>query len=543
MSNVCVYLVGAGPGDVELLTLRGARLLEQADIVVYDYLANAALVDHVKPSAELLYVGKKGFSAHVTQDEINALLVQKARELDACGGGVLVRLKGGDPFVFGRGGEEALALSAAGIPFEVVPGVTSGIAAPAYAGIPVTHRGIASSVTFITGHEDPTKNASAIDWTALARLAQKGGTLCFYMGMRNLELIAGRLAEQGVSADTPVALVRWGTTSNQQTLVACIEDVAIRAREAGFGAPAIILVGPVASLREKLSWFEERPLFGRRIVVTRSRSQASTFSARLRELGADVVELPTIAFAEPDDYSPLDQAIRRMASYDWVVFTSVNGVDAFFSRLALLAADATSCPIRHADARALAGACVAAIGPATAKRLQDHGIRADVLPGEYRGEAVFDAIADASARFGISLQEARVLVPRAQVAREVLPDLLRDAGAQVDVVAAYQTVLPEGDAAAELAEAIATGDIDAVTFTSSSTARNLLALLGDRAEALHGVDVFSIGPITSKTLADAGFAPTCEAEEYTIPGLVDALVKTYQRVDSPLAHRGDRSQG
>ena len=517
MSGVCVYLVGAGPGDPDLLTLRGAQLLEQADVVVYDYLANSALASHVKPDARMIYVGKKGFTQHVTQDEINALLVREARELEAAGGGSLVRLKGGDPFVFGRGGEEVLALREAGIPFEVVPGITSGIAAPAYAGIPVTHRGVASSVTFITGHEDPTKNASAIDWPALARLAQVGGTLCFYMGMRNLELIAQRLVENGVSAETPAALVRWGTTNAQQTLVATLTDVAARAQEAGFGAPAIILVGPVAGLRERMSWFEERPLFGQTVVVTRSRSQASLFSDRLRALGADVVEFPTIAFAEPDDYAPLDAALQRIESYDWVVFTSVNGVDAFFERLALREG--------RRDARALADAYVAAIGPATAKRLEAYGIRPDAVPGEYRGEAVFDALAEASAEFGLSLEDARVLIPRAQVAREALPALLQRAGAQVDVVAAYKTVLPPAEGVGALVERLKAGEVDAVTFTSSSTARNLLELLGENRDALNCPRLFSIGPITTATLAAAGFTDVVEATEYTIPGLVDALVK------------------
>ena len=523
MSAVRVYLVGAGPGDVGLLTVRAAELLAQADIVVYDYLANAVLVNRVKPGAETVYVGKKGFSAHVTQDEINELLVQKARDLEARGGGMLVRLKGGDPFVFGRGGEEALALSAAGIPFEVVPGITSGIAAPAYAGIPVTHRGKASSVTFITGHEDPTKNESAVDWTALARLARKGATLCFYMGMRNLGLIATRLMEQGVDADTPAAIVRWGTTNAQQTLVADIVHVAERAQEAGIGAPAIILVGSVAALRDELAWFENRPLFGRTIVVTRSRSQASSFSAQLQSLGADVVEFPTIAFAEPDDYAPLDAAIGELDSFDWVVFTSVNGVDAFFERLASRAADAG-----FADARALAGTRVAAIGPATAKRLAERGIQADAVPGEYRGEAVYAAIEQASGQFGIELGKARVLIPRAQVAREALPDLLQQAGAQVDVVAAYKTVLPPAEGVDALAERLKAGEIDAVTFTSSSTARNLLALLGESRDALRHARLFSIGPVTTATLAKAGFADVVEAGEYTIPGLVQALVQNCQ---------------
>ena len=525
MNDVTVYLVGAGPGDPGLMTARGVELLESADIVVYDYLANSALVDRVKPGAETVYVGKKGFSAHVTQDQINELLVQKARELEARGGGMLVRLKGGDPFVFGRGGEEALALVAAGIPFEVVPGVTSGIAAPAYAGIPVTHRGVSSSVTFITGHEDPTKNVSAIDWTALARLAQAGGTLCFYMGMRNLEMIAERLMAQGAAAETPVALVRWGTTNAQETLVAPLSDVARRAREEGFGAPAIILVGPVAGLRESLAWFETRPLFGRTVVVTRSRSQASAFSVQLRALGAQVIEFPTIEFAEPDDFGPLDDAIGRLAGYDWVVFTSVNGVDAFFRRLAAREGGFT-------DARAFASVRVAAIGPATAERLEAHGIQADVLPDEYRGEAVFDAIEQASGRFGIELSQARVLVPRAQVAREALPELLRNAGAQVDVAPAYKTVLPAAAAADALVQRLEAGEVDAVTFTSSSTARNLLELLGGHDDALRNARLFSIGPITTATLAKAGFTEVQEAAEYTIPGLVDALVNAYGTSDA-----------
>ena len=539
MSNVCVYLVGSGPGDPGLMTVRGAELLGSADILIYDYLAGETFAGRVKPDAELVYVGKKGFSAHVTQPEINALLVQKARELESRGGGSIVRLKGGDPFVFGRGGEEALALAAEGIAFEVVPGVTSGIAAPAYAGIPVTHRGVASSVTFVTGHEDPTKNVSALDWDALAKLSQVGGTICFYMGMRNLELIAGQLKSRGVPAETPVALVRWGTTNAQQTLVACLDDVAARAREAGFGAPAIILVGPVAGLRDQMRWFEDRPLFGRTIVVTRSRSQASTFSAQLSALGANVVEFPTIEFAEPDDYGPLDAAIAHIERYDWVVFTSVNGVDAFFGRLAAFArgdvpCDASAAPAATArclrgDARALADARVAAIGPATATRLRDYGIIADAIPGQYRGEAVFDAIATESKRCGIDLSAAHVLIARAEVARDTLPNMLRAAGAQVDVAPAYQTVQPVAEKANDLVAMLEAGDVDAITFTSSSTARNLMAMLGGSEDVLRRTQLFSIGPITTKTLVDAGFEVTAEAEEYTIPGLVETLVAAFGR--------------
>lgn len=523
--NVCVYLVGSGPGDPGLITVRAADLLAGADVVVHDYLAGSAFADRVKPRAEVIYVGKKGFTAHVTQPEINALLVRKARELEARGGGSLVRLKGGDPFVFGRGGEEALALRAAGVPFEVVPGITSGIAAPAYAGIPVTHRGLASTLTFVTGHEDPSKEVSAIDWPALARLAGAGGTLCFYMGMRNLPLIAKRLMESGLDARMPAAVVQWGTSAAQRAVTAPLWEIPSRAAAAGLGAPAIILVGQVASLRDELSWFEKRPLFGRRIVVTRSRAQAGGLSARLAELGAQVVEFPTIAFAEPDDgFEALDAAIGRLAEYAWVVFTSVNGVDAFFDRLERSAAVGR---VPSGDARALAGTRVAAIGPATAARLAGHGIQADAVPAEYRGEAAFEAIAGASAAAGVSLAGARVLVSRAQEAREALPALLRAAGAQVDVAPAYKTVAPEGSAVGELKEMLAARTVDAVTFTSSSTARNLLSALGDDRPLLGRARLFSIGPVTSATLADAGFPPYAQAAEYTIPGLVNVLVGAY----------------
>ena len=507
MSAATVYLVGSGPGDAGLITVRGRELLRRADAVVYDYLAPAELLDEVPAEAERVYVGKKGFSAHVTQGEINELIAAKAREVAERGGSCVVRLKGGDPFVFGRGGEEALALAEAGVPFQVVPGVTSGVAAPAYAGIPVTHRTVASTVTFVTGHEDPTKNESAVDWAALAALAAAGGTLCFYMGMRNLGLVSGRLQERGLPAGFPVALVQWGTTARQRTLVSTLAAVEDDAREAGIGAPAIILVGEAAKLRDELSWFERRPLFARRFAVTRSRSQASGLVARLRELGADVIEFPTIAFAEPDDFGPLDEALARLGDYSWVVFTSVNGVDAFFERL-------------DGDARSLAGVRVAAIGPATAARLAQHGIVADVVPGEYRGEAVFEAMRDAG-----SLSGARVLIARAQEAREALPELLCEAGAEVDVVAAYKTVAPNGDGAEELARRLEAGDIDGVTFTSSSTARNLVALLGDDAVALRNAMLFSIGPITSATLRDLGFDDIVEADEYTIDGLLAAILE------------------
>lgn len=527
MSAATVYLVGSGPGDAGLITVRGRELLERADAVVYDYLANPELLAFVPADARRVYVGKEGFAPHIGQQAINDLLVRTAREVGQRGGSVVVRLKGGDPFVFGRGGEEALALVEADVPFEVVPGVTSGIAAPAYAGVPVTHRGISSSVTFITGHEDPTKDETAIDWNSLARLATRGGTLCFYMGMRNLGLIAAKLAAGGMPRTMPVALVQWGTTGRQRTLVSTL--AAVEEEAAGFGAPAIILVGEVARLRGQLTWFEQRPLLGRRIVVTRSRSQASSFSAMLRQMGAQVEEVPTIEFAPPDDFAPLDGVLRRLDRFAWVVFTSVNGVDAFFERLSLAASDA---PGLMPDARALAQSRIAAIGPATAQRLREHGVKADVVPAQYRGEAVFAAMDEAAARLGVLLAGAQVLIPRAQEAREVLPRLLEEAGADVQVVAAYKTVRPSDDTAQRLVALLEAGEVDAVTFTSSSTARNLLALLGDRRDLLAGVKLFSIGPITTQTLAQAGFGDVREAAEYTIPGLARALEEHYGQMRS-----------
>lgn len=532
-----VYLVGAGPGDAGLMTVRGLELIERADCIVFDYLANEALLAHAKPGADLVYVGKKGFEEHIGQEGINRILVDKARELDAAyraartGGDAprraeadrgrapsIVRLKGGDPFVFGRGGEEALALAAAGVPFEVIPGVTSGVAAPAYAGVPVTHRGVASSVTFVTGNEDPEKNESMLDWEALARMVSSGSTLCFYMGMRNLALIVEQLRRFGASPKTPTVLIRWGTTPRQQTVAATLETAVDEAAAAQLSAPAMIVVGNVAALHADLAWFERRPLFGRRVVVTRSRAQAGVFSELLLDEGADVDEFPTIAVADPDDFGPLDHALEELSdgSYDWVVFTSANGVERFFERLAVSSASPR-------DARIFARARVAAIGPVSARALERFGIVCDAVPDEYRAEAVFDTLR----AVGLAAGE-RVLIPRAQEAREVLPELLADMGVQVDVAPAYRTVLPEGGDVERLRSRLAAGEIDAITFTSSSTVRNLVAVLGDDArDLLAGVDLFSIGPITSRELETHGLVLRAEASEYTVPGLLDAMRETY----------------
>jgi uroporphyrinogen III methyltransferase / synthase len=516
--TVTVYLVGAGPGDPGLLTLRAKECLEKADVVIYDYLATPTALRFARPDARRIFVGKKGFSAHVTQDEINACLIAEALKGD---GRIIVRLKGGDPFVFGRGGEEALALRELGIAFEVVPGVTAGVAAPAYAGIPVTHRGLAASVAFITGHETPERNASMIDWE---HLAVGCDTLCFYMGIRNLPLITTKLRENGRADDTPVALVRWGTTMRQETLVSTLAEVVQAAAAANFQAPAIIVVGSVVALRAQLAWFEDRPLFGRSVVVTRSREQASVLSERLWDHGGEAIEFPTIALRPRRLYPALRQAFEKLGTYDWVVFTSVNGVNCFFDLLF---------ESGH-DARALAGAHVAVIGSATAEALRARGVSADLVPERFVAEAVAESLLSQGLEAG-----ARILVPRAAAARDALPNLLREAGMQVDVVSVYDTVIPDvGAQVDELVERLRAGSIDAVTFTSSSTVNNFFELLSqsisedERARLLAPVMFASIGPVTSDTIQRQGFKVGVEADTYTIPGLITALETTFSRKES-----------
>ncbi len=520
--QISIYLVGAGPGDVGLITQKAIELLRRADVVIYDYLASSALLAYAKDTAEKIFVGKKGHSKHITQEEINELLVRAAHKQASLIDDnakkdekkIIVRLKGGDPFLFGRGGEEALALHEAHIPFEVVPGVTSGIAAPAYAGIPVTHRGIASTVTFVTGHEDPTKNESAIDWTSLAQMVLSGGTICFYMGMKNLELIINRLQRGGLDKDCPIGLVQWGTTTRQRTLLASFDNAIQRVAEEGFGAPAIIVVGDVVNLSKQLAWHENKSLYGKEIVVTRSRKQASNLVKDLQERGAQVFEFPTIEFREPDSYEPLDKALSQLEHYDWIIFTSVNGVDAFFDRL-------------EGDARMLSGIRIAAIGPSTKARLKEQGIIADAMPSNYRGEAVFEAIEDACKRDNIDLKGSKILLPRAAVARVDLPEMLTEAGAEVDVVPVYKTVLPQGVLVEELVDKLKQGAISGITFTSSSTAENLIKLLKDDAPLLKNVTLFSIGPITSATLRRLGFENSIESSIYTIDGLLDLIEEEF----------------
>jgi uroporphyrinogen III methyltransferase / synthase len=480
-----VYLVGAGPGDPGLLTRRGAALLEVAEVVVFDRLAHPSLLDLAPLTAERINVGKAPGAVEMDQDGINAVLVDRGAQ-----GKTVVRLKGGDPFVFGRGGEEAEALASAGVPFEVVPGITSAIAAPAYAGIPVTHRGLSTHVTVVTGHEDPAKGTTDTDWAALARA---GGTLVILMGAGHIADIATRLIDGGRAPETPVAAVRWGTLPGQRTIRATLATIA----NAGVRAPSAIVVGKVAAL--DLAWFESRPLFGRTVVITRAREQASALRVRLELLGAEVLELPTI------ELEPLDFTCPDLGSFAWLVVTSANGVDALFDRGLAPAG---------LDARALGGTKVAAIGPGTAAALERRGIRADLVPERFIAESLLDAFPD-PAEAG-----ARVLVARAEQARDVLPEGLVAKGYDVEVLPVYRTV--RAVPAPEQLELVRAGKVDAVTFTSSSTVTGFSELVGPIADP-HPL-VVSIGPITSQTATERGITVDVEADPHSVDGLVDALL-------------------
>ena len=502
-----VYLIGAGPGDYRLLTLKACDCLKQADTVVYDRLADARILQYAPQDAEYIYVGKASSQHTMTQDKICQLLVDLAKE-----GKTVVRLKGGDPFVFGRGGEEALLLQENDLPFEIVPGVTSAISVPAYAGIPVTHRGIAASFAVVTGHEDPTKDNSDINWQQLATATD---TVVFLMGVANLPKITAKLMENGRSGDTPVAIIRWGTKAQQQVWTSTVAEAAEMAKREQIKPPCIFLVGNVVKLREKLAWFDNpqlKPLFGKRILVTRSRAQASRLTAGLEDLGADCLEAPAIRIQPPaDNYAALDKAIGSLADFDWIIYTSANGVEHFFSRLSEAGL----------DSRSLCGKKICAIGSATAQALEKHGIKADIVPKEYRAEGIL------SAMYGKLKEGDKVLLPRAAEARSILPEELKRQGADVVVATAYETVAGEADGMA-LSEELANGSIDAVTFTSSSTVKNLLKLLGDNApELLKNVKIAAIGPITAETCKKNGLQVTVQAQEYTIDGLIQAVKEAF----------------
>ncbi len=503
-----VYLLGAGPGDPGLLTLKGKACIQEADVIVYDNLANRVFLDYADEHAEMIYVGKKGGKHTLRQEEINRLIIEKASA-----GLRVVRLKGGDPFIFGRGGEEAQELVEAGISFEVIPGVTSAIAVPAYAGIPLTHRDHTSTVAFITGHEDPEKEASAIAWD---RIATGVGTLVFLMGVGNLPKIAEALMAHGRSGDTPVAVIERGTGPEQRTVTGSLQDIAELAAREGIRPPSVIVVGEVVNLRHALDWFERRPLFGKRIVVTRAREQASDFKAGLAKLGAECLEFPTISVVPPEKWDALDRALKRLEKYQWVIFTSVNGVKYFFERLTALGR----------DARKLSGAKVGAIGPKTAQALIDRGIRPDLVPTEYRAEAIAEELKDRD------IQGQRFLLPRASIAREALPVTLVDMGAFVDEVPAYRTVKPDHDK--EPVKALLEGGrIHMVTFTSSSTVTNFVDMFKGEKQALQewmkSVAVACIGPITAKTAAQNGLSVDVIPGEYTIEALTRAILAYFSQ--------------
>ncbi len=481
-----VYLVGAGPGDPGLMTARSLELIAAADVIIHDRLIPADALAGARPDAQLIYAGKEGGGPSASQEEIEALLVEHG-----AAGREVVRLKGGDPFVFGRGGEEAEALRAAEIEFEVVPGITAGVAAAAYAGIPVTHRDASSAVAFVTGHEDPAKPESALDWAALAAFP---GTLVVYMGVRQLGAIAERLIAGGRPESEPAAVIERGTLPGQRVVTGTLASIASVAERDGIRAPAISVFGPVAALRRQLAWFEQRPLAGTTVAVTRARAQASGLASRLRELGADVVEAPAIRI------EPIAGAAPALGRYDLVCVTSPNGVGLLFERLAA----------EGLDARAFADARVAAIGPGTAAALRRHGLIADIVPERFVAEGLIEALA------GVPV--TRALIARAAQARDVLPDALRERGAEVDVMALYQTVAEP--LRAEQLDQLASADY--VTFTSSSTVRFLLQSAGGRLDG--AARVVSIGPVTSETLREHGLTVDVEASRHDIDGLLEALV-------------------
>lgn len=497
-----VYLVGAGPGDPKLLTVGGKECLESADVVLYDHLANPTFLKYVPHHAERIYVGRKGRESYRDQHEINALLVSKAQE-----GKCVVRLKGGDPFVFGRGGEEAEIMADSGIPFTVIPGVTAAVAVPAYAGIPVTHRTLASTVAFVTGHEDPTKPESAMEWP---RLASAEGTLVFLMGMKNLPHIVDRLIQEGKPSTTPVAAIRWGTYARQRTVVGTLANIVEKVTEAKLSPPTVIVVGEVVRLRDRLNWCETRPLFGKGVLVTRPRAQAPALSNLLAEQGAEPIECPTLEICPPESWDSVDEAIHELSTYDWVIFTSVNGVQAFMGRLRF----------HQKDARSLANARICCIGPQTKEEASRWGIVADLVPPVFQAEGILESLG------GLGVKGQRILIPRAKVAREILPQQLGEMGADVRVVHGYQAVLPEMEHE-PICDRFRNQDIQYLTFTSSSTVRNFCQLFADRQEMhklTQDVTVACIGPITAKTVQDEGLSVDIVAAENTVPALVDAIV-------------------
>lgn len=500
-----VYLIGAGPGDPKLLTLRGQECIQEADVIIYDYLANDHLLVHAKPGAEMIYAGKRRGNRAISQEQINDIMVDRARR-----GRVVARLKGGDPFIFGRGGEEALALADAGVVFEVIPGVTSASGVPAYAGIPLTHRDYSATVILTTGHEDPFKPHSDIPWE---HISPGRGTLVFFMGVTNLSGVVSNLMKHGRDPKTPVAIICWGTRPEQETVVGTLENIVGKIQERHLALPGMIVVGEVVRLREKLNWFETRPLFGRRILVTRPEEQASDFAVELLRYGADPVEFPTIRVVPAEDWTDLDRAISRIGTYDWIIFTSANGVRFFKERLWAAGK----------DVRVLNKVKVCTIGPRTAEAVQQLGVIPDLIPKIYQAEGIVEEMGK------LGIRGKRILLPRALQAREILPEALREMGARVEVVPAYKSVKPIQDLN-RIRTYLKEKKISVVTFTSSSTVNNFVEMFDPQelTSLMDGVAVASIGPITAKTVQQVGLTNHIMPDQYTIAALAKAIADYFK---------------
>ncbi len=500
-----VYLVGAGPGDPKLITLRGKELLARADTIIYDYLANPLLLTFAKETVEKIYVGKKGGTrSERHQDQINQEMIHAARA-----GKIVVRLKGGDPFIFGRGGEEAEALYDAEIPFEVIPGVTSAIAVPTYAGIPLTHRQMASSAVIVTGHEDPTKEENQINWKVLSTACD---TLVVLMGMGNLHGIVSRLIQNGRDPQTPIALIQWGTYPHQKTAVGTLKNIERRAKSSGIKPPVVMVIGTVVTLRDQMNWFESRPLFGQKILVTRAKEQAHEFADLLSEQGAEVISFPTIKVVPPPNFTEMDRAILNIERYDTIIFTSANGVRAFWERLRYLGS----------DVRILKGISLCAIGPRTQEEIVRMGVRCDVIPSEFVAEGIIKALEKKGGFRG-----RRFLIPRAMEARELLPVEIRKRGGAVDLVPAYQTVLPDER---EIDHALLNGPLDMLTFSSASTVKNFVTCVDKkRMKILKKSAVACIGPITAQAARACGFQVSVMPRAYTFPALTSAIIDFFNK--------------
>lgn len=500
MKNGKVYIVGAGPGDIGLLTVKGLKCLRKAEVVVYDFHLNAQILNYINHDAEFIYAGKRGGKHDMTQDNINRTLVEKAKE-----GKIICRLKGGDPFVFGRGGEEAEALVEEGIDFEVVPGISSSVSAPAYAGIPLTHRAYSSSFAIVPGYEDMTKKESSINW---AGLATGVGTIVFLMTVKNITKVCDKLIEHGRNPGTPVAVVRWGTRADQTTLTGKLENISELVKANEIKPPAVMVVGDVVNLREKLKWFEDKPLFGQRVLVTREHSEGFE---PLEDLGAEIVEFHTIRIVPPDDWSELDRAIEKIDSYNWLVLTSVNGVKFFFRRLIE----------KERDIRDLKGVRICAIGTKTAEAIRKHGIKVDLVPKQFNAEGLVNAFVEANN--SKRLDGVRILLPRAQDARAVFPEKIAELGGEIDIFTAYKAEKPATHGK-RMKRFLKEGKITIATFTSAATFNNYMEIMGEDAiELLRDVTIAVIGPVTAKAVEKAGLKVDIMPEEATIDAMVDAI--------------------